>query len=624
MSGQVTVGYGASASASFSKSKIKADYAAVTEQSGIIAGDNGYQLNIKGNTDLKGAIITSTAAAEAAGKNQVITGSLTSSDIQNHSDYSGSSIGIGASGSVSGSTLGQKQPTGNDKINLANQGETGASKSLGFGHDSGHSSSTTHSGINTSNIIITDAAAQQQKTGKSVAETIAGIHTDTSSDNYADKAGYLSNNFDKDKVQKELDTQREVTQEFDQNRQELRNILHKIADNKRQQAENIRKDNYIDGKNGYNTNESLALEGSADKWDKAAFYTDMILGTVYGYGNTAALVYADGGAIIDPAVRAARRPIQIWNVTCAQDGLYCSNNSYDNKKTRPIDADSPYAEIGNKRQIFDINEIKPGQNTGVITISNPGILNPLNDALKNAVKQNLWETGADGIYVAANPPTSNFLSEGVYAFYDKVNDLGGSYLPLTNSEKANILLYEYAKEKGYKIDLSNHSRGGMTASNALQYANRNGLTGIPIREARFYGTATNVQQYADQLLINGYEGSKAYSAVHYTDFVGRSPLILFRSQYTIGGNPPTGGVEDKPFMYSHSSYFREKPKDVLVDEKGRNIDANGNLTGDKKVDNPYLDDWNKKWLKGSNHNLNQVNPSLPVLVKPSKARQGVK
>ncbi|WP_257389038.1 hypothetical protein [Snodgrassella alvi] len=47
ISGQVTVGYGASASASFSKSKIKTDYAAVTEQSGIIAGDNGYQLNIK-------------------------------------------------------------------------------------------------------------------------------------------------------------------------------------------------------------------------------------------------------------------------------------------------------------------------------------------------------------------------------------------------------------------------------------------------------------------------------------------------------------------------------------------------------------------------------------------------
>lgn len=46
-------------------------------------------------------------------------------------------------------------------------------------------------------------------------------------------------------------------------------------------------------------------------------------------------------------------------------------------------------------------------------------------------------------------------------------------------------------------------------------------------------------------------------------------------------------------MYSLSSYFSEKPKDVLVDKKSRNIEATGNLTGDKKVDNPYLDDWNK-------------------------------
>ncbi|WP_239353008.1 hemagglutinin repeat-containing protein, partial [Snodgrassella communis] len=215
--GQITVGYGASASANYSKSKIKADYAGVTEQSGIIAGDNGYQIKVTGNTDLKGAIITSTEAAEAAGKNQLTTGSLTSSDIKNHSDYKGSSIGIGASGSVSGSSLGQSQPSKNNSIKLANQGGTGASNTVGYGSDSGHDSSTTHSGINTHNIIITDETAQQQKSGKSAAETIAGIHTDTTSDNYADKAGYLSNNFDKNKVQQELDLQREVSQEFSAN-----------------------------------------------------------------------------------------------------------------------------------------------------------------------------------------------------------------------------------------------------------------------------------------------------------------------------------------------------------------------------------------------------------------------
>ena len=169
ISGQITVGMGVSGSANYSKSKIKADYAAVTEQSGILAEDDGYQIKVKGNTDLKGAIITSTSTAETAGKNRLSTGSLTYSDIQNHSDYKGSSMGIGVGGSISGSTLGQNLSSSNSGINLANQGNTGVNKSIGFGKDSGHSSSTSHSGINTANIIITDEAAQQQKTGKTAA-----------------------------------------------------------------------------------------------------------------------------------------------------------------------------------------------------------------------------------------------------------------------------------------------------------------------------------------------------------------------------------------------------------------------------------------------------------------------
>ena len=632
ISGQVTVGYGASGSASYSKSKIKADYAGVTEQSGIIAGDGGYQIKVKGNTDLKGAIITSTSAAEAAGKNSLITGSLTSSDIKNHSDYSGSSIGISGGGSISGSSLGQKQPGTGNGIHLANQGGSGVNKSIGFGHDSGHTSSTTHSGINTGNIIITDETAQQQKTGKTAAQTIAAIHTNTTSDNYADKADYLTNNFDKDKVQKELDLQREVSQEFDQNRLYLRNTLHQHVDKKRQEAEEIRKNNYVDGKNGYNTEQSLALEENANKWEKATFYVDLALSSLYGYTNTAALIYADGSAFIDPAVRAATRPIQIWKVKCGKDGLYCSNLGED-KKRRLVDVNSLYVEEGDKRQIFDMEDIKPGEHTGVVTVSNPGILNPLNAALTNAVKQNLYDTAKDGVYVVNNPPTTNFVSEGLYALYDKVNDVSGTKLPLTNAEKANVMIFQHVKEKGYILDMSNHSRGGMTATNALQYAYNHGLTEIPIREARFYGTATYVPKFADLLVKNGYTwwdsdlnyryGSAAFSAVHYTDFVGRTPLIGLRSKYIVGGNAPTGGVENKWFMYSHSSYFREAPDEFLKDSYDRNIDENGNLTGNVEVDNPYYKDFYDKWFEGPNHNKNDINPSIPVLVRPTKPQEGV-
>ena len=209
VSGQINVdtNFIPTGSAGYSDNKIKADYASVTEQSGIMAGNNGYQIKVKGNTDLKGAIITSASAAEAEGKNSLITGSLTSSDIKNYSDYSGSSNGIDVSGS----------------LNLNSPKKLTGSYSSGEGHDSGHDSSTTHSGINTKNIVITDEAAQQQNSDKTSAEAIAAIHTDTSSEDYADKAGYLANNFDKEKVLNELNIQVEVNKEFRQNSHKLIN-----------------------------------------------------------------------------------------------------------------------------------------------------------------------------------------------------------------------------------------------------------------------------------------------------------------------------------------------------------------------------------------------------------------
>ena len=65
---QVTVGYGLSAGGSYSQSKVKADHASVTGQSGIYAGEDGYQIKVGDNTDLKGGIITSARTAEGKGK----------------------------------------------------------------------------------------------------------------------------------------------------------------------------------------------------------------------------------------------------------------------------------------------------------------------------------------------------------------------------------------------------------------------------------------------------------------------------------------------------------------------------------------------------------------------------
>ena len=139
----------------------------------------------------------------------------------------------------------------------------------------------------------------------------------------------------------------------------------------------------------------------------------------------------------------------------------------------------------------------------------------------------------------------------------------GSHLTLTGAELANQELYKSAKYNDYLFDVSSHSRGGLTASNALQDLNNNqGIVGLPINQSRFYGSATNVQDYANQLVTNG--SGQAYSSVHQTDFVGRTPWLLGRTKYVVGGNEVTGGVGITPkYFYSHSSYRYEMPPETI-------------------------------------------------------------
>lgn len=221
VSGSVTVGYGFSASGSFNKSKINADYASVNEQAGIYAGDNGYDIKVNKHTDLKGAIVTSTQQAEDEGKNNLSTATFSHSDIENHSNYRGMSIGLDGGFAIGGGKTMAKdiggaqlmvigtnhQPKGQgilDQSDTVGTGKLTTNKAIGFGYDSEHAKDITRSGINTANIEIRDEQAQFAKTGKSIQATLASIKTDVTTDNAEQHAGKLENNFDKDKVQKEL------------------------------------------------------------------------------------------------------------------------------------------------------------------------------------------------------------------------------------------------------------------------------------------------------------------------------------------------------------------------------------------------------------------------------------
>jgi filamentous hemagglutinin len=157
---------GGSASFSHTNASANGSYAGVNEQAGIQAGDGGFNVNVKGNTDLKGAVIASDADAS---KNNLATGTLTYSDIQNSSSYSAHTGGIGG-----GVTAGDGG---------ANYGTTGSTSGHNAGgpapmlsqNDSGSDSATTRSGISAGTINVTDTAHQMQD--------IASLNRDTSNAN---------------------------------------------------------------------------------------------------------------------------------------------------------------------------------------------------------------------------------------------------------------------------------------------------------------------------------------------------------------------------------------------------------------------------------------------------------
>ncbi|MBU9647160.1 hemagglutinin repeat-containing protein [Burkholderia multivorans] len=159
---------GASASFSQSKGNASGSYAGVNEQAGIHAGDGGFNINVTGNTDLKGGLIASDADAS---KNSLTTGSLSFSDVQNQSHYDASSSGFSA-----GATTGDGGMNDSTHGSTSGKNTGGAAPMLGQ-NDSGSDSATTKSGVSAGTVTITDSANQKQD--------VASLNRDTTNTNGA-------------------------------------------------------------------------------------------------------------------------------------------------------------------------------------------------------------------------------------------------------------------------------------------------------------------------------------------------------------------------------------------------------------------------------------------------------
>ncbi|MDB0521548.1 hemagglutinin repeat-containing protein [Ralstonia solanacearum] len=192
------IGSTVSGSANLAEGRTDSTYASVVHQSGIAAGTGGYNINVKGNTDLVGGVISSTADPS---KNTLRTGTLTTRDVENHAAYSSEQSSVSAS-YTSGNPLnpdGVPTPLQQGVSNLASNAVGNAQ-----GPIAGNASGTTRSAISTGTVVITDNAGQLAKTGKDAEATVAGLNRDTEHAN----DGAIGKIFDKQKIEEQQEIAR--------------------------------------------------------------------------------------------------------------------------------------------------------------------------------------------------------------------------------------------------------------------------------------------------------------------------------------------------------------------------------------------------------------------------------
>ncbi|WP_217484141.1 hemagglutinin repeat-containing protein, partial [Achromobacter insolitus] len=195
-------------SANASAGKLQSDFKSVMEQTGLRAGDGGFQIDVKNETKLAGSVIASSDRAVAQGLNTLDTGTLITEDIKNRAKYSGGQVSIGGGfgfGGGKGADAGLGTTKGGQVAGGASKehGSSVATGSGGFGMGTpivvgakGSSSSTTQSAISGGAVVIRDEAAQQDLTGMTAAETIVALNRDTS-----DTLNALKPIFDKEKIE---------------------------------------------------------------------------------------------------------------------------------------------------------------------------------------------------------------------------------------------------------------------------------------------------------------------------------------------------------------------------------------------------------------------------------------
>jgi hemolysin activation/secretion protein len=151
---QASIGFSTGGgSLSASKSKLDAHAHGVTDQAGLFAGTGGFDVEVGGQTTLKGAVIASQSDAD---KNRLSTGTLVTEDLANDGSVRASTVGFSASSSG-----------------------PGLSPGIAYAQKNEDEHSATRSAIAQGSITIRDEAGQLAATGQTAAETVQSLNRDT-------------------------------------------------------------------------------------------------------------------------------------------------------------------------------------------------------------------------------------------------------------------------------------------------------------------------------------------------------------------------------------------------------------------------------------------------------------
>lgn len=157
-----------SVSGGISKDNIHSNYESATDQGGIRAGGEGFDISVKDNTDLKGGVIDSAASKD---KNTLTTGTLSWEDKGNKADYKAGGMGVSYLPNNKSSKLNQRGLTPNLTPTVKDNAD-----------------STTKSAVAEGTIHITNKEKQKQD--------IASLNRDTKN-----SLNQLQEIFDKTKVE---------------------------------------------------------------------------------------------------------------------------------------------------------------------------------------------------------------------------------------------------------------------------------------------------------------------------------------------------------------------------------------------------------------------------------------